>query len=105
MRVYMRNGSYKTVRVGSDMSAGQLVRVAAEKFNVNPDFVQHLELVEKKREAERHVQPGENLFALKDRWPYILGPSGNETNLHCYFILAVKTVAPDAVREEFARIK
>jgi hypothetical protein len=105
MRVYMKNGSYKTVRVSSDMTASSLVRVAAEKFNVNPDWVQYLDLMEKKRDEERRITPGENLFDLKAKWPYILGPSGNETNLHCYFVLAVKTMAPDVVREEFAKLK
>ena len=47
------------------------------------------------------MDPTANLFALKAKWPLIFGESGNETQLHCRFIVNVKAGTPANLQSKF----
>eukprot|EP00727_Mastigamoeba_balamuthi_P004720 m51a1_g14246 hypothetical protein (281) ;mRNA; r:255450-256508 len=105
MKVYVKGGkAYKTMRVSSDMSVNDLIKVAADKFNLSPECVPHLDLVEKTRNEERRMAPGEDLFEVKGRWPTILSTTGNDTHIHYHFMIALKHSVPDNVKLEFSRL-
>jgi hypothetical protein len=80
----------------------------AEKLNLNK-YINWLDLVEMKKESrkqtseswslivdtERKLAAGEPILDIKAKWPMIIGSSGNETNLHCFFLVKIRPGAPD----------
>lgn len=87
VRVHLRNGSYKTVRVTSDMNCGTLAKLAAEKFNIDPKYAPFVNLYENKQGTERRVALIENVFNLRQKWPHIIASSGNVTLEQCFFVV------------------
>lgn len=87
VRVHLRNGSYKTVRVTSDMNCGTLAKLAAEKFNIDPKYAPFVNLYENKQGTERRVALIENVFNLRQKWPHIISSSGNVTLEQCFFVV------------------
>lgn len=47
------------------------------------------------------MPPGEGILKAKAKWPMIFGATGNETHLHCHFIVALKRGAPAEVHTQF----
>jgi len=105
VRVHLDNGSYKTVRVGPDVTCSQLVPMAAEKFNIPAQFAQHAILYENKQGAERLVRGGEHILDIRRKWPHIISSNGKETLDQCFFVLRASAGAPDATKEYFDRFK
>ena len=87
VRVHLRNGSYKTVRVTPDMNCGTLAKLAAEKFNIDPQYAPYVNLYESKQGVERRVSLVENVFNLRQKWPHILASTGNATLEQCFFVV------------------
>lgn len=85
--MHLRNGSYKTVRVTPDMNCSTLAKLAAEKFNIDPQYVPYVSLFESKQGTERRVSAGENVFSIRQKWPHILDDSGNGTLEKCFFVV------------------
>ena len=65
--MHLRNGSYKTVRVTPDMNCSTLAKLAAEKFNIDPQYVPYVSLFESKQGTERRVSAGENVFSIRQK--------------------------------------
>lgn len=105
LRVYLRNGSYKTVRVTPDTNCGTLAKLAAEKFNIDPQYAPYVNLYESKQGTERRVSAIENVFNLRQKWPHILASSGNVTLEKCFFVIVCSSAAPDSVKDYFAQLR
>lgn len=105
VRVHLRNGSYKTVRVTSDMNCGTLAKLAAEKFNIDPKYAPFVNLYENKQGTERRVALIENVFNLRQKWPHIISSSGNVTLEQCFFVIVCSSAAPDDVKDYFAQLR
>ena len=95
LRVYLRNGSYKTVRVTPDTNCCTLAKLAAEKFNIDPQYAPYVNLYESKQGTERRVSAIENVFNLRQKWPHILASSGNVTLEQCFFVVCGSKVSSD----------
>jgi len=95
MKVFLKNDAYKSMIVGPNSTANDLCDQMAEKLSLGPDFSRNFEVFERVKNGdqyvERRIPPTANVFALKTKWPLIFGKSGNETHLHCRFIVHTKT--------------
>ena len=61
-----------------------------------------IEQVKKDSEiVTRSVQPEATLFPMKKAWPLILGPTGNETEMYCKFIIAPKKGTPAEIAQYY----
>jgi len=104
MKVHLRNGSYKSVKVTHKDNCESVCELVTEKCNLPPGFGKYFELYEKVKDNERRLGGKDNLFEVKKQWPMIFGPSGNETHLKCYFIAALKPGAPEKVQQVYKAI-
>jgi len=100
MKVYLRNNSYKSIKVLRDDTAAELVKKMASKLNMS-EHEKHFEVIEHIKNEDRHLHAGDSILKSKFKWPMIFGPTGNETNLHCHFIVALKRGAPPEVHAQF----
>jgi len=105
VRVRVENGSYKTVRIGADVTCAQLIIMAAEKFNIPSLHAQNAILLESKQGTERMVRSGENIQAICQKWPHIITTYGNETQEQCFFVIRASAGAPETTKEYFASLK
>jgi len=105
VRVRLENGSYKTLRIGPDVTCGALIQMAAEKFNIPAQYASSAILFECKQGVERSVGPSVNAFELRSHWPHIITTNGNETLEQCYFILRCSAGAPANVKEFYAKLQ
>lgn len=97
VRVFLSGGpagAYKTVRFNNNTLASDLVKAMADKLNLS-QFLANLEILENKKESSRRVGKNENVFDLKNKWPMVIGQTGNETHLHYYFVIRLRPEAPD----------
>jgi len=100
LKVYLKNNSYKSIRVTREDSAADLAAKMAAKLNMveNDKFFDVIEVI---KEENKYLAPGDNILRLRAKWPIIFGKSGNETNIHCHFLVAVKRSAPPEVHSAF----
>jgi len=105
VRVRVESGSYKTVRIGPDVTCAQLILLAAEKFNIPSQHAQNAILFESKQGTERMVRSGEIIQNIRQKWPHIITTYGNETQEQCFFIIRASSAAPEATKEFFANLK
>jgi len=79
--------------------------MAAEKFNIPPQFSRNAILFESKQGVERTLRPGENVLNIRKQWPHIITSDGDGTAEQCFFVLRASAGAPDATKEYFDRFK
>eukprot|EP01113_Clastostelium_recurvatum_P024472 TRINITY_DN2921_c0_g1_i2.p1 TRINITY_DN2921_c0_g1~~TRINITY_DN2921_c0_g1_i2.p1 ORF type:complete len:264 (-),score=59.00 TRINITY_DN2921_c0_g1_i2:36-827(-) len=102
IKVYFRNGSYKTVRVSRDDTSHDLIEKAREKLGLNKSGDEkHLETVEVIKGQERRLGDAANLFVCKSKWPVVFGESGGDTDRHCHFMIVPKPGAPPDVTSKY----
>jgi len=105
VRVRLENGSYKTLRIGPDVTCGQLIKLAAEKFNIPPQYAPHAILLESKQGVVRSLGSSQNAFEIRSHWPHIITTNGNETLEKCFFLLRCSAGAPENVKQFYATLK
>ena len=49
------------------------------------------------KDSQKSVSADAALLPLKKAWPLVLGPTGNETELYCKFIVAPKKGTPSEI--------
>eukprot|EP01111_Echinosteliopsis_oligospora_P009281 TRINITY_DN2698_c0_g1_i1.p1 TRINITY_DN2698_c0_g1~~TRINITY_DN2698_c0_g1_i1.p1 ORF type:complete len:275 (-),score=96.61 TRINITY_DN2698_c0_g1_i1:162-986(-) len=96
LKIYLKGNSYKSIRVGREDTPPNLITKMAAKLNMS-SLEKHFEVYEVVKDVQKHLTAGENLLKLKTKWPIIIGKSGNETNLHCHFLVTVKRGSPPDV--------
>lgn len=100
LKVYLKNNSYKSIKVLRDDTAAELVKKMVSKLNMS-EHERHFEVIEHIKNEDRHLLSSESVLKSKSKWPMIFGASGNETNLHCHFIVTLKRGAPPEVHSMF----
>lgn len=99
-KIYLPNGTYKSIRIGHKDTAELVCETLADKLDLPRSYgSRFFTMFEKVRERERKMGLGEELFQAKKNWPLIFGESGNETSKHCYFFVSVASSAPEKVRQ------
>jgi len=101
MRVFLKNDAYKSIIVGPTSTAQDLCDQMADKLGLGVEFSRNFEVFERVKNGEqiqeRRIPPTAVIMNLKNKWPLIFGKSGNETHLHCKFIVHTKNgVSQDA---------
>lgn len=100
LKVYLKNNSYKSIKVTRDDSAADLAAKMAAKLNMT-DSEKSFDVIEVIKEEHKYLAAGDNILRLKSKWPIIFGKSGNETHLHCHFLIAVKRSAPPEIHQAY----
>jgi len=100
LKIYLKNNSYKSIKVTRDDSATDLARKMAAKLNMSEND-KYFEVIEVVKDIQKFLAPGDNILRLRAKWPVIFGKAGNETHLHCKFLVAVKRGAPSEVHQMF----
>ncbi|KAK5581249.1 hypothetical protein RB653_001280 [Dictyostelium firmibasis] len=103
LKVFFRNESYKSIKVSNTDTARDLCKRMCEKFNM-PSYDKCFDIAETIKGKSRFLQPTDSLLQSKSKWPVIVGTSGNETNLHCYFSCVIRKTAPPEAVEQFQKI-
>ncbi|KAM9967626.1 hypothetical protein ACTFIW_001710 [Dictyostelium discoideum] len=103
LKVFFRNESYKSIKVSGTDTARELCKRMVEKFNM-PSYDKCFDIVETIKGKSRFLQPTDLLLQSKSKWPVIVGTSGNETHLHCYFSCVIRKTAPPECVEQFQKI-
>lgn len=98
LKIYFRNGSYKSFQITNRQTGSDLLQMIAEKFDIPASY---LDIYESIRGTERKIQAGDNLWEKKSKWPTIFGKQGVETNLHCHFLVLIKRGSPEGILEKF----
>jgi hypothetical protein len=99
-KIYLPNGSYKSIRVGPFDTAESVCETLADKLDLPKSYGnKYFTMWEKIKDRERKMGPGEELFGARKNWPLIFGETGNETTKHCHFFVAVAMSAPEKVRQ------
>jgi len=105
MKIFLKNDAYKSLIVTSETTGKDICEQMAEKLNLGRDFAKYFDVTERVKRGdqymERRLDGRANLFELKSKWPLIFGDSGNETSLHCRFIINVKRGSATHVQEKF----
>lgn len=105
MKIFLKNEAYKSLVVTSDTTAKQICDQMAEKLNLGKDFGKNFDVTERVKRGEQYMERrldgNANIFDLKSKWPLIFGDSGNETSLHCRFIVNVKRGCSGSIQEKF----
>jgi len=95
MKVFLKNDAYKSMILGPNSTANDLCDQMAEKLSLGPDFSRNFEVYERVKNGDQYVErkipATANVYVLKSKWPLIFGKSGNETHLHCRFIVHIKS--------------
>lgn len=92
----MKNNSYKSIVVTSEHTAKDLADSVAEKLNM-AKYANYFDVIESVRGQERRLDPNALIIASKKKWPLILGPTGNETELQCKFLVVPKRGTPENI--------
>jgi hypothetical protein len=71
--------------------------VGAEKIGMG-EFATSLDLVDCVKEAERRLDPSQNVLRIKKSWPVILGA---ETQVYCKFMVTPRRGASEAVNARY----
>jgi hypothetical protein len=50
MKIYLTNGSYKTLRVTSSLTSEGLIKSMVEKLNLPPNYIQYFDIIEVKKD-------------------------------------------------------
>eukprot|EP00019_Armaparvus_languidus_P000094 CAMPEP_0168600186 /NCGR_PEP_ID=MMETSP0420-20121227/12612_1 /TAXON_ID=498008 /ORGANISM="Pessonella sp." /LENGTH=275 /DNA_ID=CAMNT_0008638185 /DNA_START=29 /DNA_END=853 /DNA_ORIENTATION=+ len=100
MKVYLRNGSYKTVLVSPSDTARTLCGKMAKKLGIE-ELMGHFDLISTTKDDERRLTPGENIFDVKKKWPLIWKDGKNVTQDHCQFVVVLKRGTPSSAVEKF----
>jgi len=105
MKIFLKSDAYKSLIITNQTTAQDVADLMAEKLNLGPDIAKFFDVTERVKKGdqymERKLDPAANLFQLKAKWPLIFGPSGNETQLHCRFIVNVKPGTPANYQSKF----
>jgi len=105
MKVFLKNDAYKSMVVGPRSIAQDLCVQMAEKLNLGPGFSRNFEVFERVKDGdkylERRIPNDANVFDLRSKWPLIFGPSGNETHIHCRFIVHIARGSPQDAQVRF----
>jgi len=105
LRVFLKNDAYKSVVASNKTIAKDLSDTMAEKLNLGADFAPNLEVLERVKKGDRYLErrldPNTKVLELRTKWPLIIGPSGNETHLHCRFIVHTKRGASISTQNKF----
>jgi len=105
MKIFLKSDAYKSLIITSQTSAKDVSDMMAEKLNLGPDFAKYFEVIERVKKGEqyfeRKLDSEANLFQLRSKWPIIFGTSGNETQLHCRFIINIKAGTPGNYQTKF----
>jgi len=105
IKVYLKSDAYKTLVLSSKSTASEVTQLMAEKLNLGIEFSKYFDVVERVKKGEQYMErkldANANLFDLRAKWPMIFGPTGNETQLYCRFIINVKGGTPENAQRRF----
>jgi len=106
LKIYFKNGSFKSVRLSRDETAKDLIEKIREKVGMTSHiYDKHLEVSQVVRTQQRRVQEAANLFILKSKWALHTSSvvSGNTTidEKQCHFMVAPKKTAPPEVHAKY----
>eukprot|EP01117_Protostelium_nocturnum_P001997 TRINITY_DN1264_c0_g1_i1.p1 TRINITY_DN1264_c0_g1~~TRINITY_DN1264_c0_g1_i1.p1 ORF type:complete len:260 (+),score=111.24 TRINITY_DN1264_c0_g1_i1:144-923(+) len=101
MRIYTGNGGYKTLVVSPGDSASHLVKTFLSKGGLPDSWLQWADLHEYIKGTPRKMPPGESVLDAKARWPKIISQNGDETHLHCRFVVNLKVLTPPDIVNKF----
>jgi len=104
IKIYFKNGSYKSVRISREDTVRDLIEKVREKITMTSHaFDKQLEVLEVIKGEERRLQDAQNLFAVKSKWPMIFSTAvgGNDTDRNCHFMILPKKSAPPEVHEKY----
>lgn len=94
--------TFHSVKVSANHTATDICQlITVEKLSMAQalPFVEMTELI---KGAKKRMQPNALLLMKKQAWPKIMGPTGNETHIHCRFQIGLKDTAPDDIKKLFA---
>jgi len=98
MKIYLKNNAYKSLLVTSDMKAGDVCQLMAEKLGME-QYGYVFDLIDHQKGQERRLDPNTNVFKVKANWPLILGGGGeNVTVDHCRFVVVPKRGTSEEVQ-------
>jgi hypothetical protein len=93
-RAYLQNGVHRMVTITNETTAKDLTELMAEKigmakvlprstlaFSHEMKFAAYLEVVEQVKDDVKSMPDNAELLSRKKKWPLVLGPTGNETEL------------------------
>jgi hypothetical protein len=108
LKVYLKNDAYKSVAVMGTTTARDVNYTMCEKLSC-PHMFRHMQLYERVKNGDKYfekpVDDGAAVLEVKSHWPLILGPSGNETHLHCRFIVGLKRGCPIEIQTSWRQIQ
>jgi len=91
-KVFLKNGSYKSIVVNSNTTAKDLADLMAEKLNM-VKYAQNLEVIEHQKATEVRLEPNVNVFNIKTRWPHVIKGGDLE---HAKYIVVPKRGTSDS---------
>jgi len=105
MKIFLKSDAYKSLIITNQTTAQDVANLMAEKLNLGPEIAKFFDVTERVKKGEQYLErkldPSANLFQLKAKWPLIFGTTGNETQLHCRFIVNVKPGTPANYQSKF----
>eukprot|EP01112_Ceratiomyxa_fruticulosa_P014304 TRINITY_DN4086_c0_g1_i6.p1 TRINITY_DN4086_c0_g1~~TRINITY_DN4086_c0_g1_i6.p1 ORF type:complete len:260 (-),score=56.31 TRINITY_DN4086_c0_g1_i6:91-870(-) len=104
LKIYFKNGSYKSIRVSREDTVRDLIERVREKIGMTSHaFDKQLEVIEVIKGEERRLQEAQNLFAVKSKWPVIFSTvvGGSDTDRNCHFMVIPKKTAPAEVHTKY----
>jgi len=92
MKIYLKNGSYKSIVVNNNTTAKDLIDSVCEKLNMQK-FATHMEVTEHQKSKDLRVELNINIYNIKKEWIHTLGADAD----HAKFIVSPKRAAPESV--------
>jgi len=102
MKIYLKNGAYKSLLIKSSTKVGDVCAMMAGKLNLE-EHSNSFDLLDVQRDKSRRLDPTANVLKLKGQWPLILGKKGNETEKYCKFVVVPKRGTSEAVQKLYRR--
>lgn len=102
MKVYLKNGAYKSLLIKASTKVGDVCAMMAAKLNLE-EHSNSFDLLDVQRDKSRRLDPTANVMKLKSQWPLILGKKGNETEKYCKFVVVPKRGTSEAVQKLYRR--
>ena len=65
-------------------------------------YASHFQIIDHQKGVERRLRANENVLAVRNKWPLIVGTKGSETEVHCKFRFEPQAGAPAEVKAAYA---
>jgi len=92
MKIYLKNGSYKSIVVNNTTTAKDLIDLVCEKLSLQ-NLANHMEVIEHQKVKDLRVELNINIYNIKKEWIHTLGADAD----HARFIVQPKRAAPESV--------